>query len=305
MKTKTYLESMALFVLLFFASCSNDTNTSDAYGNFEVKKTMVSAEGNGLLLSFGIDDGQFLEKGQIIGQIDTLALHLQKEQLFAQKKATLSGLNDIEAQMAVIDQQKLSLIINKDRIERLLEAKAATQKQLDDIQAQFDLLEKQKAATKTQKIRLFDQVKVFDKQVDLLNLSIQKCQIKSPISGRVLNTLAHEGEMIAIGKPLFSIANLDVLDLKVYVSGSMLPYVKIGDEVEVYIDKNKEENQKLNGKISWIAESAEFTPKTIQTKEERVNMVYAVKIQVKNDGRIKTGMPGEVVFPSLQLIDKE
>ncbi|MFH1001179.1 MAG: HlyD family efflux transporter periplasmic adaptor subunit [Bacteroidota bacterium] len=305
MKTKTYLESMALFVLLFFASCSNDTNTSDAYGNFEVKKTMVSAEGNGLLLSFGIDDGQFLEKGQIIGQIDTLALHLQKEQLFAQKKATLSGLNDIEAQMAVIDQQKLSLIINKDRIERLLEAKAATQKQLDDIQAQFDLLEKQKAATKTQKIRLFDQVKVFDKQVDLLNLSIQKCQIKSPISGRVLNTLAHEGEMIAIGKPLFSIANLDVLDLKVYVSGSMLPYVKIGDEVEVYIDKNKEENQKLNGKISWIAESAEFTPKTIQTKEERVNMVYAVKIQVKNDGRIKTGMPGEVVFPSLQLIDNE
>jgi len=296
---------MALFVLLFFASCSNDTNTSDAYGNFEVKKTMVSAEGNGLLLSFGIDDGQFLEKGQIIGQIDTLALHLQKEQLFAQKKATLSGLNDIEAQMAVIDQQKLSLIINKDRIERLLEAKAATQKQLDDIQAQFDLLEKQKAATKTQKIRLFDQVKVFDKQVDLLNLSIQKCQIKSPISGRVLNTLAHEGEMIAIGKPLFSIANLDVLDLKVYVSGSMLPYVKIGDEVEVYIDKNKEENQKLNGKISWIAESAEFTPKTIQTKEERVNMVYAVKIQVKNDGRIKTGMPGEVVFPSLQLIDNE
>lgn len=305
MKTKTYLGSMALFVLLFLASCSNDTNTSDAYGNFEVKKTMVSAEGNGLLLSFGIDDGQLLEKGQIIGQIDTLALHLQKEHLFAQKKATLSGLNDIDAQLAVIDQQKLSLSINKDRIERLLEAKAATQKQLDDIQAQFDLLEKQKAATKTQKIRLFDQVKVFDKQVDLLNLSIQKCMIKSPISGRVLNTLAHEGEMIAIGKPLFSIANLDVLDLKVYVSGSMLPYVNIGDEVEVYIDKNEVENQKLSGKISWVAESAEFTPKTIQTKEERVNMVYAVKIQVKNDGRIKAGMPGEVVFPSLQLIDTE
>lgn len=305
MNTKIFFGSLALIVLLFFASCSNDTNKSDAYGNFEVKKTMVSAEGNGLLLSFSIDDGQLLEKGQIIGQIDTLALHLQKEQLFAQKKATLSGLNDIDAQMAVIDQQKLSLSINKDRIERLLEAKAATQKQLDDIQAQFDLLEKQKAATKTQKIRLFDQVKVFDRQVDLLNLSIQKCQIKSPISGRVLNTLAHEGEMLAIGKPLFSIANLDVLDLKVYVSGSMLSYVKIGDEVEVYIDKNKEENQKLNGKISWIAESAEFTPKTIQTKEERVNMVYAVKIQVKNDGRIKAGMPGEVVFPLLQLIDTE
>ncbi len=305
MNTKTYFGSMALIMLLFLASCSDDSNKSDAYGNFEVKKTMVSAEGNGILLSFKIDDGQSLQKGEIIGQIDTLALHLQKEQLFAQKRATLSGLNDIDAQLAVIEQQKLSLSINKERIYRLFEAKAATQKQVDDIQAQFDLLEKQKAATKTQKIRLYDQVKVFDRQVDLLNLSIQKCKIESPITGRVLNTLSREGEMVGIGKPLFSIANLDILDLKVYVSGAILPYVKIGDEVEVYIDKNKEENQKLSGNISWIAESAEFTPKTIQTKEERVNMVYAVKIQVKNDGRIKVGMPGEVIFPSLQLTDKE
>ena len=305
MNTKTYFGSMAFIMLLFLASCSNDSNKSDAYGNFEVKKTMVSAEGNGILLSFNVDDGQMLQKGEIIGQIDTLALHLQKEQLFAQKKATLSGLNDIDAQLAVTEQQKLSLSINKERIYRLFEAKAATQKQVDDIQAQFDLLEKQKAATKTQKIRLYDQVKVFDRQVDLLNLSIQKCKIESPITGRVLNTLSREGEMVGIGKALFSIANLDILDLKVYVSGAILPYVNIGDEVEVYIDKNREENQKLSGYISWIAESAEFTPKTIQTKEERVNMVYAVKIQVKNDGRIKVGMPGEVIFPAIQLIDTE
>jgi len=302
MKTKMNI-GLAFVLLIFFSSCSNDTNTSDAYGNFEVKKTMVSAEGNGRLLSFNLDDGQMLHKGQAVGQIDSLALYLQKEQMHAQKRVTLSGLNDIEAQLAVLDQQKVNLQINKDRINRLFEAKAATQKQVDDIQAQADLLEKQKIATKTQKIRLFDQVKVFDRQIDMLNLSIQKCSIVSPIEGRVLNTLARKGEMVALGKPLFSIANLELMDLKVYVSGAQLPFVIIGDEVEVYIDKNQDENEILSGRISWIAETAEFTPKTIQTKEERVNLVYAVKIQVKNDGRIKIGMPGEVVFPSLQLVD--
>jgi len=266
---------------------------------------MVSAEGNGKLLSFTIDDGQMLQKGEVIGQIDTLVLHLQKEQLFAQKRATLSGLNDIDAQLSVLDQQQINLQINKDRLDRLFEAKAATQKQLDDLQAQADLLVKQKAAIKTQKIRLYDQVKVFDRQEDLLDLSINKCKIKSPIEGRVLNTLSREGEMVAIGKPLFSIANLDLLDLKVYVSGTQLPFVNIGDKVKVFIDQNQEENQKLTGVVSWIAETAEFTPKTIQTKEERVNLVYAVKIQVINDGRLKVGMPGEVVFPKLQLNDNE
>jgi len=304
MNTKSYISSLA-FILLLLASCSNETNTSDAYGNFEVKKTMVSAEGNGKLLSFTIDDGQMLQKGEVIGQIDTLVLHLQKEQLFAQKRATLSGLNDIDAQLSVLDQQQINLQINKDRLDRLFEAKAATQKQLDDLQAQADLLVKQKAAIKTQKIRLYDQVKVFDRQEDLLDLSINKCKIKSPIEGRVLNTLSREGEMVAIGKPLFSIANLDLLDLKVYVSGTQLPFVNIGDKVKVFIDQNQEENQKLTGVVSWIAETAEFTPKTIQTKEERVNLVYAVKIQVINDGRLKVGMPGEVVFPKLQLNDNE
>ncbi|MDA3905778.1 MAG: HlyD family efflux transporter periplasmic adaptor subunit [Bacteroidales bacterium] len=305
MNIKTYFGSIAFIMLLFIASCTNDLNTSDAYGNFEVKKTMVSAEGNGKLLSFNLDDGQLLQKGEVIGQIDSMVLYLQKEQLLAQKRATLSGLNDIDAQLDVLNQQKVNLQINKDRIDRLFEAKAATKKQVDDLQAQFDLLEKQKIATKIQKLRLFDQVKVFDRQVDLLNLSIQKCSIESPIEGRVLNTLSREGEMVGIGKPLFSIANLDLLDLKVYVSGAQLPFVKIGKEVEVYIDKNQEENEMLSGRIGWIAETAEFTPKTIQTKEERVNLVYAVKIQVKNDGRIKVGMPGEVVFPSLKLIDTE
>jgi HlyD family secretion protein len=304
MNTKSYISLLA-FVLLLFASCSNETNTSDAYGNFEVKKTMVSAEGNGKLLSFTVEDGQMLQKGEVIGQIDTLALYLQKEQLFAQKRATLSGLNDIDAQLSVLDQQQVNLQINKDRLDRLFEAKAATQKQLDDLQAQADLLKKQKAAIKTQKIRLYDQVKVFDRQVDMLDLSIQKCTVESPIEGRVLNTLSREGEMVGIGKPLYSIANLELLDLKVYVNGTQLPFVNIGDKVDVFIDQNKEENQKMTGVVSWIAETAEFTPKTIQTKEERVNLVYAAKIQVINDGRIKVGLPGEVVFPKLQIIDTE
>lgn len=301
MKTK-FNVGLAFVMLIFLASCADDKNTADAYGNFEVKKTVISAEGNGKLLVFNLEDGQFVQKGEAIGQIDTLALHLQKMQLFAQKRATLSGLQDIDAQLAVLIQQKVNLQINKDRIDRLFAAKAATQKQVDDLQAQADLLVVQQKAIKTQKIRLYDQVKVFDRQVDLLNLSIQKCEVLSPIEGRVLNTLSREGEMVAIGKPLYTIAKLSLLDLKVYVSGAQLSLVNIGDEVEVYIDKNQEENQQLVGLVSWIAESAEFTPKTIQTKEERVNLVYAVKIQVKNDGRLKVGMPGEVVFPKLKVI---
>lgn len=301
MKTK-FNVGLAFVMLIFLASCADDKNTADAYGNFEVKKTVISAEGNGKLLVFNLEDGQFVQKGEAIGQIDTLVLHLQKMQLFAQKRATFSGLQDIDAQLAVLDQQQVNLQINKDRIERLFAAKAATQKQVDDLQAQADLLVVQQKAIKTQKIRLYDQVKVFDRQVDLLDLSIQKCAVLSPIEGRVLNTLSREGEMVAIGKPLYTIANLSLLDLKVYVSGAQLSLVNIGDEVEVYIDKNQEENQLLSGRISWIAETAEFTPKTIQTKEERVNLVYAVKIQVKNDGRIKVGMPGEVVFPKLKVI---
>ncbi|HAG15430.1 MAG TPA: HlyD family secretion protein [Bacteroidales bacterium] len=299
MKTKIYLALYA-FSFLFFVSCSTAETKSDAYGNFEARKTVISAEGNGQLISFQVEDGQSLSKGEAIGLIDTLALHLQKEQLLAQKQATQSGGNDIDAQWAVLEQQRVSLMVSKDRLDRLFESKAATQKQLDELQAQLDLIEKQKAATRTQKIRLFDQVKVFDKQLDVLNLSIRKCRIINPIEGKVLNTLAREGEMVSIGKPLFSIANLAVLELKVYVSGIQLPNLKIGDEVEVYIDKNRTENQQLSGTISWIAEMAEFTPKTIQTKEERVNLVYAVKIQVKNDGQLKIGMPAEVVFPSLK-----
>lgn len=303
MNTKFYISFISIFLLFFLVSCSNNEKTSDAYGNFEVKKTIVSAEGNGKLLVFNLEDGQFVQKGEAIGQIDTLALHLQKEQVFAQKRATLSGLNNIDAQLAVLYQQQVNLQINKERTLRLFVAKAATKKQLDDLQAQANLLEAQHKAIKTQKIRLYDQVKVFDRQVDLLDLSILKCTVESPIEGRVLNTLSRKGEMVAIGKPLFSIANLDLMELKVYVSGTQLPFVNIGDEVEVYIDKNQIENQLLNGRISWISEIAEFTPKTIQTKEERVNLVYAVKIQVINDGRIKAGMPGEVVFPALKLKD--
>lgn len=299
MKTNLRFNIGILAALFLAASCSNNADLSDAYGNFEVEKTIVSAQGNGELLSLNIQEGQLLKSMQPIGQIDTLALHLQKEQLKAQKRATLSGLNDIEAQLAVFEQQKANLLINKNRIDRLFEAKAATQKQVDDIRGQLNLIDKQMNATQTQKIRLYDQVNVIQKQIDLLNLSMEKCKIVSPISGTVLNTLARTGEMSAIGKPLFSMADLSALDLRVYVSGAQLPYVKLGDEVEVYIDKNKTENQKLSGKVVWIAQTAEFTPKTIQTKQERVNLVYAVKVRVKNDGTLKIGMPGEVVFPAL------
>lgn len=302
---RTIYTNLTLLLLIFLGACSTDLNTADAYGNFEVEKTIISAEGNGKLLVFNVEEGQMLQQGELIGQIDTLALNLQKEALLAQKRATLSGLKDIDAQLEVLKQQEVNLQINIDRVDRLFKAKAATQKQIDDLQSQSDLLVKQKTAIETQKIRLYDQVRVFDRQVDLINLSISNCTIISPVQGRVLNTLSRKSEMVALGKPLYSIANLELLDLKVYVSGNQMPLVNIGDEVEVFIDKNETENEQLKGIITWISEAAEFTPKTIQTKEERVNLVYALKVQVKNDGRIKVGMPGEVVFPKLHSIHSE
>lgn len=303
MKKNIYLVLWAVSAVFFLQSCSDKSDLADAYGNFDVIKTVISSQGNGQLLLFTVNDGQEIKKGELLGQIDTLALHLQKEQLKAQKIATLSGLNDIDAQLAVFEQQRVSVQINKDRIDRLFKDKAATQKQVDDIQAQLDLIAKQKLATKTKKSNLYDQVKVIDKQIDLLKLSIQNCIIISPVDGIVLNTLARQGEMTGIGKPLFSIANLDVLELKVYVSGQQLPLIRLGEVADVYIDKNASENKKYSGKVSWISETAEFTPKTIQTKAERVNLVYAVKLLVANDGSLKIGMPGEVIFPSIQSAD--
>ena len=186
--------------------------------------------------------------------------------------------------------------MNKTRVDKLFAKNAATQKQVDDVNAALDLINAQLSAIEVKKNQVFEQVAAIESQIATLNYQISKCQIIAPVNGTVLNLLSRTGEMAAPGKPLFSAASLEDIRLKAYVSGDQLPQIKIGQKVTVLIDKNKSQNQSLEGEIVWISEQAEFTPKTVQTKEERVNLVYAFKVTCKNDGRLKAGMPGEVVF---------
>ena len=292
MKTKLFV----VIAVVLLTACSGNNNDSDAWGNFESKEIMVSAEAQGKIMQLTIEEGDVLEKDQLVGVIDTTMQYLQKQQLIAQKQAVSTKIANVNAQIAVQEEQKQNLGKEKNRIEKLFTEKAATQQQFDDITSKFEIVNKQIAATKTQIDAIYKELNVIDKQIDVLNEQIRKAGIINPINGTVLEKYIEAGEMAAMGKAIYKISKLDEIDLRVYVSGAQLPMVKIGQEVAVFLDKNKKENQQYTGVVSWISNQAEFTPKIIQTKEERVNLVYAVKVRVKNDGNIKIGMPGEVKF---------
>lgn len=277
-------------------ACSNNEDKADAYGNFEATEVMVSAMAQGEIISLNIEEGQQLDLGKIIGLIDTVDLSLKKLQLNRSKDAVYTGLGTINAQEDVLLQQKKNLLVDKDRIDKLFKDGAATQKQRDDINGALDLLEAQIISANSQKDRIMAEAQTIDAQIDQVLEGLWKCRISNPTSGTVLIKYAEAGEVAVMGKPLYKIADLRQMELKVYVSGDQLPHIKLGQEVEVQIDKTKKENSSMSGQISWISSTAEFTPKTIQTKDERVNLVYAVKIRVKNDGSIKIGMPGQVNF---------
>ncbi|MBU8893788.1 MAG: HlyD family efflux transporter periplasmic adaptor subunit [Bacteroidales bacterium] len=292
MKTK-YL--LLLFTALL-AACSGNENGSDAYGNFEANEVIISAEAQGKLIEFNIEEGEKLRKGQMLGFIDTVPLSIQKEQLLAQRQAVASKVPNVRAQVAVLEEQKAILNTEKERIEKLFNDNAATKQQLDDISGKCNVLEKQIVATKTQISSVAKEIQVVDKQIKLINEQISRAKIINPIDGTVLEKYLEENEIAVAGKALYKIAGLDEIDLRVYISGAQLPNIKIGQKVKVFIDKDEETNQEYDGEVFWISDQAEFTPKIIQTKEERVNMVYALKIRVKNDGKLKIGMPGEVIF---------
>ena len=292
MKTNYILIILAVVL----SACSSNEDRSDAYGNFEVDDVIISAEANGKLMMLNIQEGQRLNNGKLVAAIDTTDLVLKRKQLKAQKTASASKLTNINSQIDVQEQQKANLTVDKNRVEKMLKDGAATQKQLDDINGNLDLIDKQISSIKTQKSAILAELDAIDAQVDQVNASIEKCQIINPITGVVLDKYAEPGEITAFGKPIYKIANTDEMYLRVYVSGAQLPNIKLGQEVQVLIDKDTETDQSLPGQVSWISETAEFTPKIIQTKEERVNLVYAVKIRVSNDGRLKIGMPGEVNF---------
>lgn len=281
--------------VLLLVACQR-SNTSDAYGNFEAIEVIVSSQSNGQIINLNIEEGMQVNTGDTIGMTDTIDLSLKKEQLISQQKVVLARLQNIDAQISVQEQQKKNIMVEKARVDNLMKDGAATQKQVDDIQGNLDLLDQQIRASVVQKEAIRAEFGTLQTQVRQVEETMAKCFIISPLSGTVLVKFAEPGEIAAMGKPICKIANLSELELKVYISGDQLPYLKLGQDVEVLIDKDKSNVSALPGKVSWISSKAEFTPKTIQTKKERVNLVYAAKVRVPNDGTIKIGMPGEINF---------
>jgi HlyD family secretion protein len=277
------------------ASCNFSKDKSDAYGNFEADEVLVTAEVPGKVISQNMEEGQLLKTGDTICIIDTTDLFLKKEVLIAQKAAIRSKMDNTAAQAAVYRQQKENLLVDKDRFARLLKQKAATQKQYDDIEAGIKVADKQIATALSSNEAISGELNTLDKQLAQVDESIRKCVVTSPVNGTVLEKFLEKGEVASIAKPACKIADMSSLFLRVYIDGTQLSSFKIGGQVDVIVDAGKKLTRSLSGTVTWISASAEFTPKIIQTKEERVDLVYAMKVKVENpDGSLKIAMPGEI-----------
>ena len=294
--------TLMLFTLL--QSCGHSKTEHDATGTFEATEIVVSSEANGKIISFQIDEGQTLTANQKIGAIDSIQLYLRKKQLATNIGSIESRRPEIDKQIAAIEQQIATQKHEKQRIERLLKANAANQKNLDDINAQIAVLEKQLDAQKSTLTNtnrgINDDAEGVQLQIAQLNDQLKKCQIINPINGSVLVKYAEENEVTTIGKPLYKIADTKTMILRAYITADQLTKIKIGQKVNVFSDFGEDNSKQYAGTITWISNKAEFTPKTIQTRDERANLVYAVKIEVKNDGLLKIGMYGEIDFSTDQ-----
>lgn len=302
----------ATSVTFFLLACNGNRTEYDASGTFEADEVIVSSLANGKILSFNVDEGDQLVKDSIVGQIDPVPLSLQKQEV----EATIESLGQqtanvtpqiklLEDQLKVQQSQLNNLLHEKTRTENLLKEDAATRKQLDDINAQIDVVKKQMDVTQqqvnvqksnigTQNRGILSQGKPLEKKAAQIEDQLMKTNIKNPTNGTVLTTYAEEGEITSVGKALYKIADLSTITLRAYITGSQLSQVKLGQQVTVLVDDGKDKYKEFPGKITWVSDKAEFTPKTIQTKDERANLVYAMKVKVKNDGYLKIGMYGEV-----------
>lgn len=286
--------------LLTTVSCNNKQDTFDASGSFETEETIISAEAQGTLKTFDIQEGQVLQAGQNIGYIDSIQLYLKKKQLETQVTALLGKKPNIPVQLSALQEQLRTTEKEKVRVTNLLKGDAATPKQLDDINAQIDVLKRQIEAQKSSLSISSDgiskDVVPLQVQIEQLEDQLSKCKLINPINGTVLTKYAEANEIASIGKPLYKIADLSNIILRAYVTGNQLPQIKLNQQVKVLTDDGKGGYNEITGVITWISDKAEFTPKTIQTKDERANMVYAIKVKVKNDGLYKIGMYGEIKF---------
>jgi HlyD family secretion protein len=281
---------------LFFAGCRNKAGEADAYGNFEATEVIISSETAGRIIRFDKDEGSPIEKGELIALVDTTLLHLQKAEIEAGINSVRTRITSIIAQDEILNQQIENLNINIERVEKMLKDDAATQKQLDDMTGQVAVLRKQISANNTQKVSVAAELAVYESRKASLNEQVTRNCVKSPLNGTIIEKYSEAGEVTAPGKPLAKIADLSVVKLKVYISGAQLGKIKTGQQCSVRIDDGVKGFRSFSGIITRVSDKAEFTPKIIQTKEERVTFVYAVNINVSNDGTLKSGMPGEAIF---------
>lgn len=284
--------------VLLFAACSNKDTDYDASGIFETTEVIVSSETNGKILQLNLEEGQVVNPHEPLGYIDTTQLYLKKRQLLASNQAVRSKQTDVPRQIAAIQQQIITQKKEYTRFENLVKLNAANQKQLDDINAQILYLEKQLAAqievlTNSNK-GVSEESSSMQIQVAQLEDQIEKSIIKSPIKGTVLSKYAEVGELAVQSKALFKVGDIENMILRTYITASQLTQLKVGQAVRVFSDLGEADRKEYSGIVEWISDKAEFTPKTIQTRDERANLVYAVKIAVKNDGYIKRGMYGEI-----------
>lgn len=295
-----YFQFSIILISIILVSCNKNQDIFDASGSFEADETIISAEAQGMLKVFDIQEGQTLQAGQNIGYIDSLQLYLKKKQLEAQVMAILGKKPNILVQLSALQEQLRTAEKEKIRIANLVKGDAATPKQSDDINAQIEVLKKQIEAQKSSlnisSEGISKDVIPLQVQIEQLEDQLSKCKILNPVKGTVLTKYAEANEIASIGKPLYKIADLSTITLRAYITGNQLSQIKLNQKVKVLTDDGKGGYNETEGTITWISDKAEFTPKTIQTKDERANMVYAIKVKVKNNGLYKIGMYGEISF---------
>ena len=298
MKSRNLLGLCSLLAL--FSACGNGAPKYDATGTFETTEVLVSAEASGRLLYFDIEEGMLLKAGEEVGVVDTVQLYLKKLQLEASIKSVEEQRPDILKQVAATKEQISAAQRERNRVANLLKAGAANQKQLDDAEDQLEVLRKQLVAQNSTLSNshqsLTWQSSSVGIQVAQVEDQLKKCHITSPITGTVLAKYAEAGELTAMGTPLFKVADTEQMYLRAYITSEQLSQVKLGQKVTVFSDYGTDEHKQYPGVVTWISDTSEFTPKTILTKNERANLVYAVKIAVHNDGLLKIGMYGGVEF---------
>jgi len=296
MKSKSIL--YVALLLSGITSCKEEKKNYDASGSFEAVETLIAAEASGQLQKLNIEEGQSLDSGQVVGYIDSTQLHLSKLQLQQSKKTILSGRPQTNLQVESLKTELANAVSDRDRIDNLVKGGVASQKQLDDANAKISTLQArikaQESSLEISTSSINEQGSGVDAQMREINDQLQKCVVVNPVKGTVLTKYAEQYEMAVLGKPLYKIADLSTIILRAYITGDQLQQVKTGQQVKVFTDDGKGGFNETDGVITWINDKSEFTPKTIQTKNERANLVYAIKVRVRNNGYLKIGMYGQV-----------